>query len=149
MALKAKLGRFLGGLAPRAATPWRPMDKPYPRLALLDPVSEGLSAAVGGVYAVWHLGVRPQWLRVGASPDLAAAFGALRDHPLLAGFQPNGGIFVSWALLPPPVWAGTVKSLAQRLSPALQHVPMLGDAPLDVAARPLPCPLPPGTEEQP
>jgi len=147
VALKAKLGKLLGGLAPKSATIWLPKDRPYPRLALLDPASDGLSGVIGGLYAVWHLGVRPQWLRVGATMDLAATLNTFKHHPMLEGFQPHGGVFVAWALLPPPAWAGTVKYLAQRLSPALQHLSMPGDAPLDMTAQLLPCPLPPGTED--
>lgn len=124
---------------------WRPLDQPYPRLMDLDPAALGLSGQ-DGIYAVWHLGVRPQWLRIGAAPNLAAALSQLAQTPWINAHKDNYGVFVAWAFPPQNQSAGLARYLAETLSPAFQSAPFPGDRAFDPAVSPIACPLPPGTQ---
>jgi hypothetical protein len=146
---KMSFGKLVSGLlASKDTAPpqmWRPTDRPYPRLADLDPTSLGLTGQEG-IYAVWHLGVRPQWLRVGAAADLGAALSQLAQTPWVKSHKDNHGVFVSWAFVSQNQSAGFVRYLAETLSPAYQSEPFPGDRAFDLATLSIACPLPPGTQ---
>jgi hypothetical protein len=108
----------------RQVRPWS--AAPYPRLLTLDPAASGL-ARQSGVYACWHLGVRPRWLRVGGGADLGALLRCLQMHDLIAACEANGGVFVAWALLPPHDIASAAGALAEQLGPAFQHIAIEGE----------------------
>ncbi len=124
---------------------WRPLDQPYPRLLDLDPAALGLSSQ-DGIYAVWHLGVRPQWLRVGAASNLAAALSQLAHTSWIIAHKDNQGVFVAWAFPPQNQSTGLIRYLAETLSPAFQTEPFPEDRAFDPAVRPIECLLPPGTQ---
>ena len=123
---------------------WRPDDQIYPRLSEFDAVAAGLDGQ-GGVYAIWHLGVRPQWLRAGASDNLSKTFEMLTALEEVAAYDRNRGVFVAWAPLLSEQWAGVVKSLTERLAPALQALSLESEFSAGEDAAPVDCPLPPGT----
>lgn len=140
---KVSLGKLVGGLlaGKESASPWRPEDL-YPRLLGLD-----VSNLKGrqGIYAVWHLGVRPQWLRVGGGADLAATLTGLAAVPWIAQHQNNAGVFVAWAFVTPVQLPGMVRFLAEKLSPAFQNEFYEGDLVVDPAVAPVTIMLPPET----
>ena len=123
---------------------WQPAEHIYPRLSEFETIVTGLSNR-GGIYAIWHLGVRPQWLRVGATKNFAETFVALTALEEVAVYDRNRGVFVAWAHAPSVQWAGVVQSLIMRLAPALQHLSLETEAFIDIDATPLDFPLPPGT----
>tara|TARA_R110000868_G_scaffold47339_3_gene155366 strand:- start:1639 stop:2028 length:390 start_codon:yes stop_codon:yes gene_type:complete len=123
---------------------WQPGDQVYPRLSEFDATVSGLED-LGGVYAIWHLGVRPQWLRIGASENLSKTFEILTALEDVAVFDRNRGVFVAWAPVPEEQWAGIVKSLTARLAPALQGLRLETESSIEEDALPVDCPLPPGT----
>ena len=88
------------------------------RLIHLDPEEKGLSG-VGGIFVVWHAGLRPQWVCVSAADDLAAAIHRLADDADVMSYEVNGGLFVSWALVRPEHRSGAVAYLTGRLRPAI------------------------------
>jgi hypothetical protein len=88
------------------------------RLIHLDPEKEGLSG-VGGIFVIWHAGVRPQWVCVAAAEDLAAAIHRMADDADVMSYEVNGGLFVSWALVQPAYRSGAVAYLTGRLRPAI------------------------------
>jgi hypothetical protein len=96
----------------------------------------------GGVYLIWHLGVRPQWLCVGQSADLAKSFATLAKAPDIVLFRANGGVFAAWSFMDPERRPGVVRYLSELLKPSLQGSAM---APANVT--PIPIALPPGTQE--
>lgn len=110
---------------------WLPADRAYPRLA----TNIAGVPAQPGIYALWHRGVRPQWLRVGAAKNLASAFVELAEAPEIAALGID--VFVTWAVPPANQHAGIVRFLIDTLQPALQDVA--------VDAAPTAFPLPPGT----
>ena len=64
MALKGLVGKISGKLsetfAGQGRGPWQPEAGPYPRLMLMEEDALQSLAEVGGLYALWHRGVRPQ-----------------------------------------------------------------------------------------
>ena len=135
-----KLSKFVGGLlGGKESNLWLPNDRPYPRLTEAD------APAREGIYAVWHLGVRPQWLRVGATTDLGAAFRTLEQTPWIVTHQGNAGIYVAWGFPPATQYAGMVRHLTETLTPAFQGEVLMQDLALDAVAPAIVCALPPGT----
>lgn len=110
---------------------WLPADRAYPRLAA------NMAGVPGqpGIYALWHRGVRPQWLRVGATKSLASVFAEMADAPEITSLGVD--VFVTWAQPPASQHAGIARFLADTLQPVLQDA-------VD-ATTPIAFPLPPGT----
>lgn len=144
---KIGFGKLLRGIAatpPSSPVQWQPVGAPYPRLL-------GFNATMldgrPGLYAIWHLGVRPQWLRVGHAADLGAAVRQLAEASWVKTHETNAGLFLAWAFLPTAQGAGYVRDLVARLKPAFQSAPIFADASLDEGTQRVSCPLPPGTSE--
>lgn len=140
--------RIAGAIAPGRGNPlgvtWLPDSALYPRLLSFDPQ---LLAGRPGLYLLWHLGVRPQWMRVGFAKDLGAASAHLSKTPEIAAFIPHDGPFLSWAFCTPDAAPGLVNFLVSRLNPALQDLVLVCDTIIDPAAAPTACALPPGTKD--
>lgn len=117
----------------------------FPRLMFVDPYRYGLPGR-GGVIVVWHAGVRPQWVYVGKTDDLADAINDLREDRDVAYYERNGGLFVTWSAIAPPYRDGVVTYLRTQMTP------MFGDDRLkegtDPDAHPVPV-LMPGQEPPP
>lgn len=139
------LGRLALALAPARSTAetvtWQPAGGNYPRLLALEPRA---LAGRAGLYLLWHLGVRPQWIRAGASPDLAATVLQLARAPEVADFSRHDGPFLSWSFCGTEKASGYVRFLTRRLRPALQDQVYSCDQPVDTSAPELFCVLPPG-----
>jgi len=74
----------------------------------IDPEELNLSGA-SGVYLIWHAGVRPEWVYVDESNDLASDFHDAGTNTEITHFEGNGGLFVSWAPVRPEYRKGVVK----------------------------------------
>jgi hypothetical protein len=137
--MKKRLGEMLRKIAP-AASPWQPAGAPYPALAQLDvkPLK-----GQAGIYALWHLGVRPRWLRVGGAADLGAALTRAKDAADLRAAEAHGGVYAAWAPLAVGDIPAVLGTLAAALRPVLQDLVLAGEI---AAGKPGPdFPLPPGT----
>jgi hypothetical protein len=107
------------------------------RLALLDPESEGLSGQ-GGVFVVWHAGVRPRWMAIGQTNDLARQLHELGENQDVMSYEKNGGIWVTWSPVLSQYRGGVVNFLRRTLKPMFEFgLPATKDAPIPV--------LPPGS----
>ena len=134
----------------KAKTPgdlWQPVDQAYPSLFDLKAHAAAL-AGKGGVYALWHLGVRPQWLHIGAGPSLGACMTGAATALAVSPWRGNGGLYAAWVFMDSTRWPGIVQGLRFRLAPALQDVAFPEDAVWDPATAPVVFLLPPGTTEQ-
>ena len=98
----------------------------FPRLVHLDPEEEGLTNA-SGVYVAWHGGLRPNWLYVGQSDNLAAAIHGLGDDEELMEYEIRGGLFVTWALIKKEFQSPVVRYLIDKLDPELDTINPPGD----------------------
>lgn len=89
-------------------------------LLKLDPDEAGIRG-LGGVYVIWHGGIRPQWVFVGESPSLGRAIDAAADDPDVTQYQTNGGLFVSWANVKEEWRRGVVLYLNRALKPLVNN----------------------------
>ena len=126
-----------------AASPWFPRDAPYPLLVTFDPV---MVQPVAGIAAVWHLGVRPQWLKIAAAANLQVLIRSAAQNAAIISYRPNGGVYLAWAPLPANQMHGAAAHLIGRLKPALQTVRLHGEVDIPADAKHATIPDPPGTE---
>ena len=126
---------------------WHPAGGIYPSLFDLAGHRAALEGKAG-VYAVWHLGVRPQWLRAGGTANLLDSLRTAAAAPQIAAYRGNGGVFVAWTFAEAARLPGIVLHLQARLAPALQYLTFPGETLADMAGTPVTFPLPPGTTER-
>jgi hypothetical protein len=123
------------------------MPRPlYPALMSFDPAAAGLSAQ-SGVFAIWHLGVRPQWLKVGATLDLAATVAAAKRAPRIRKFERNGGLYLRWMLGPAAAILEWAAFLRATLKPVAEAVLDASELKVDSATKPIECPPLPGAAQ--
>jgi len=79
----------------------------------LDPEELGLGHK-GGVYLIWHGGVRPEWVYAGHTTDLAMALHADGNNPEITFYEKYGGLFVAWAPVKEAYRPGVVKYLEEN-----------------------------------
>jgi len=105
----------------------------FHRLSLLDTSAEGLEG-YGGVFVIWHSGVKPQWVYVGASDNLARAIDAAAEDEDIASYEVNGGLYVTWASILKLRQNGVVKFLHDAMKPAVENpaAKSIEDGPISV-----------------
>ena len=101
----------------------------------LDPEELGLSG-IGGVYLIWHGGVRPAWVFAGHTNDMAAAFHSAGANKEITLYDQNGGLFVAWAPVLPQYRAGVVKYLDLNFKTVVQNSGEYTDATTPVPVNP-------------
>ncbi|HXP95599.1 MAG TPA: hypothetical protein VN809_02730 [Telmatospirillum sp.] len=105
-----------------ADVPWQRDERGYfHRLLRLHPAEVGLSG-IGGVYVMWHRGVRPKWIYVGATDDLGEAIGQARDTQEVIAFEAYGSIYVTWAPFKAEFRKGVAAYLRNSLKPEIDAV---------------------------
>lgn len=104
----------------------RPPKGGYFRFVHLDPEEYDLEKA-SGVYVIWHGGVRPEWLYVGCTDDLASALFAAGDNDDIMEQEVRGGLFVTWAFVKKEFQGGVVKYLVDVLKPVVGSAGAKGD----------------------
>ncbi len=92
----------------------------FHRFINIDPEELGLSGA-SGVYVIWHSGVSPKWVYVGKSKDLAKTFHQLAEDDDIIGYEVNGGLFVSWAMIRDEYQDGVACYLRDALKPIVEN----------------------------
>ncbi len=68
----------------------------FHRLVYLRPDNEGLTG-LGGIYVVWHGGLKPEWITVGKSANLGRDLESLLDNEDIEYYEKRGGVFVTWS----------------------------------------------------
>lgn len=86
----------------------------------LDPEEMGLSG-MGGIFLIWHGGVKPQWVYAGHSTDLAAAFHQVGNMSEVNEYEVNGGLWVGWAPVKQPYRAGAVKYMDEHFNTLVKN----------------------------
>lgn len=82
----------------------------------LEPEEMGLGG-ISAVFVIWHKGLRPQWVYIGRTDDLATTFEELRDDDGIRDYQMHGGLFTTWSMLKPEYQPGVERYLNQVMSP--------------------------------
>lgn len=88
----------------------------FHRFIVLDAEKAGLTG-IGGIYAIWHGGLRPEWVSIGKSDDLAATFRDLAGNEDIRNYNVRGGLFVSWALIRQDYRDGVLRFLNDSMKP--------------------------------
>jgi hypothetical protein len=86
----------------------------FNRLLHFDP-DEANIRGVGGVYIIWHGGVKTAWVYADASPDLARSINEAADNEEITEYEVNGRLFVSWSPVLEDYRRGVVLFLTQSL----------------------------------
>lgn len=89
----------------------------------------------GGVYVIWHMGMKPGWVFVGKSNNLADTLEEAKDDKELTYYEKSGGLFVTWAPFKPQFRDGIVNYLREALAPAVTACDV--DLPINEAAPPI------------
>ena len=92
----------------------------FHRLLSLDPEANGLTKA-NGVYVVWHGGIKPGWIFIGRSDDLARTFHEVAEDEEVMAYDIRGGIYVAWAMIKEEFQNGVVRHLNDALSPMIKN----------------------------
>ncbi len=98
----------------------------YHRFIVFDAEKAGL-AGIGGIYAIWHGGVRPGWVAIGKSNDLAATFQELSGNEDIRNYNVRGGLFVSWALIQEDYRDGVLRFLNDSMKPLVPNPDIPGE----------------------
>ena len=88
-------------------------------LSPLYRAGRGKGGAVGHRRHLHHLarGVRPEWVYIGKSDDLAATFRELAGNKDIRKYDLRGGLFVSWALIREEYRNGALRFLNDSMKP--------------------------------
>lgn len=148
MAIGKKLKSLVASMRASAepVSPWQPLGAPYPLLMNFDPLAIGVSASPG-LIAIWHLGVRPQWLKVAAASNLQVAIRSAAQTQAILSYRPNGGVYLAWAPVQTASLAGVTGFLIERLKPALQAARLVGEIDVPTDTKLVNFSFPPGTME--
>lgn len=90
------------------------------RFINLDFQEKGLEGQ-SGVYVIWHGGVRPGWVFVGTSRNLARDLQWCKENEDIMYFERFGGLFVSWCFIRKEFQAGAARYLAQVAKPQVEN----------------------------
>ncbi len=90
------------------------------RLVDLDPEKEGLTGT-SAVFVIWHKGVKPSWVFVGKTRDLAnALYDTGRNDDVMRN-NIHGGLFVTWSLIRNEFQDGVVRYLTEVMQPKVNN----------------------------
>ena len=107
----------------------------FSRLSHLDPAAEGING-LGGVYVIWHSGVKPGWVYVGRSDDIGAALQDALENEDIMEYERNGGLYVTWSPVLKRSQNGVLRFLHEGMKPKVPN-PIVGDikdGPINVLA---------------
>ena len=132
---------LLGGTPKRITTPVDPQwvknkSGGFHQLMKLDTAEAGLSG-VGGVYVIWHGGVKPGWVYIGETDDLSLALDDAADNPDINQYEINGKLSVTWSRIRKEMRPGVVLYLTKGLKPRIDNP----DAPKEETNRILAVPV--------
>lgn len=92
----------------------------FRRLSFLD-VSQENVAGVSAVYVIWHGGMKPGWVYVGMTDDLATDIeDALQSHDIME-YDKRGGLFITWQTFPKTQMTGVFNFLSDVLQPEVRN----------------------------
>ena len=90
------------------------------RFINLRPQDLGLEGQTG-VFILWHGGVRPTWVFVGTSRNLARDLQWCAENEEIMHFERFGGLFATWAFIKKEFQAGAARYLTQVARPAVAN----------------------------
>ncbi|MCK5296903.1 MAG: hypothetical protein KAJ75_08430 [Alphaproteobacteria bacterium] len=99
---------------------WKGSAKGNPlRLLHVRTKKAGLDG-VGGVFLIWHLGVQPNWVYIGAAEDVGDTIEEIKDNLEITDYERRGGLYMMWAPFKKEYWSGVVLFLRDELKPEVE-----------------------------
>ncbi|MQX38270.1 hypothetical protein [Roseospira navarrensis] len=98
----------------------------YYRLLSMRPGRPNLTGR-SGVFVLFHRGVRPGWVYVGATADLAGAVERVQAHHEISEYERRGGVFMTWSYIRADKRDGVVAYLRRQMKPEVED-PALDEA---------------------
>jgi hypothetical protein len=74
-----------------------------------------------GAFVIWHGGVKPGWVYVGRTANLAATLKELAADSDILSYHQRGGLSVSWANIKPEFQGGVVRYLIDVMKPLVEN----------------------------
>ncbi len=112
----------------RAAAPAPPADPRWARSAkgrfyrLVQLESDQVAFPnTSAVFVIWHGGVKPGWVYVGRTANLAAELKKLAADSDILFYHKHGGLSVSWANVKPEYQGGVVRYLTDAMKPLVAN----------------------------
>ncbi|MSO92428.1 MAG: hypothetical protein EXQ86_03385 [Rhodospirillales bacterium] len=90
------------------------------RLVQLD-TDRDVAANTSAVFAIWHGGVKPGWVYVGRTANLAKELKKLAADSEILFYHKHGGLSVSWANVKPEYQGGVVRYLIDVMKPIVEN----------------------------
>ena len=90
------------------------------RLVVLDPDREGL-ADKSAVFVIWHGGVKPGWVYVGRTDNLAHELKERAADSEILFYHKHGGLTVTWAHVKQEYQGGVVRYLIDVMKPLVMN----------------------------
>ncbi|MGB0670531.1 MAG: hypothetical protein ACPGNT_03475 [Rhodospirillales bacterium] len=134
--LKSKAADSLPPVGPPVDIAWalNPRGR-FWRLTHLDPEEVGLGGAAG-VYVIWHGGVKPRWVFIDRTQNIASALHAAGENDDIMQWEVNGRLFVSWALVKDQYQAGVAAYLNRTLKPLVENPGLKSKGVQEIAVKP-------------
>lgn len=110
-------------------------DGGFLHLLSLDPEELGLGN-LGGVYLIWHGGVKPEWVYTGHTKDLAAALHQAGNNEDINYYDKNGSLFVAWAPVKEPYRPGVAKYIEETFQTLIPNPGSFTDSTVPVPVLP-------------
>ena len=75
----------------------------------------------GGVYVLWHGGLKPTWVYAGESTSLGRALTEIADNKDIIHYRARGGLFVTWAVASEELRRGILLYLTRAMKPLVTN----------------------------
>lgn len=95
-------------------------DGKFRRLNLVNVSSERLDG-IQGIFIVWHGGVKPGWVYVGLSDDLASDLQDAKHSQDIMEYNSRGGLYVTWQTFPDSMAGSVFAFLSDVLQPEVRN----------------------------
>lgn len=92
----------------------------FRRLPFVELSKENVSG-VAAIYVLWHGGVRPGWVYVGLSDDLAMDLTDAKQNANIMEYDMRGGLYVTWQVFPKNIGPGVFAFLTDALQPEVRN----------------------------
>ncbi len=92
----------------------------FRRLPFVELGSEDLSG-VSAVYVLWHGGVKPGWVYVGMTDDLATDLKDAKQNADIMDYDSRGGLYVTWQVFSKSMGPGVMAFLTDALQPEIRN----------------------------
>ncbi len=96
------------------------MQGKFRRLSFVELSKENVSG-VSAIYVLWHGGVKPGWVYVGITDDLAMDITDAKQNRDIMEYDMRGGLYITWQTFPTSMAPGVFAFLNDVLQPEIRN----------------------------